>query len=160
MSETRNRSRCDPGKYPHVIVHKSNGVDNRLCIDYKLVNSLTRSMVYPMSLISDLLEDLDKTLWYCSLDMASGFWVVPMIDRAREISAFITPFGLFECDRMPFGLKTPQIYQRFVDNSLYGFLKLPRSGDPGNTTDLSRQGSLTILIATRCWDEDHISTTS
>ncbi|OWZ09950.1 LOW QUALITY PROTEIN: reverse transcriptase [Phytophthora megakarya] len=33
---------------------------------------------------------------YCSLDMASGFWVVLMTDRAREISAFITPFGLFE----------------------------------------------------------------
>ncbi|OWY98183.1 reverse transcriptase [Phytophthora megakarya] len=78
------------------IVRKSNGVDIRLCIDYKLVNSLTRLMVYPMPLISDLLEDLDKALWYCSLDVASGFWVVPMTDRAREISAFITPFGLFE----------------------------------------------------------------
>ncbi|OWZ01360.1 reverse transcriptase [Phytophthora megakarya] len=105
MSETQNRSRWDPGKYPHVIVRKSNGVDIRLCIDYKLVNSLTRLMVYPMPLISDPLENIDKALWYCSLDMASGFWVVPMTDRAREIAAFITPFGLFEWDRIPFGLK-------------------------------------------------------
>ncbi|POM75367.1 Reverse transcriptase [Phytophthora palmivora] len=56
--------------------------------------------------------------------MASGFWVVPMTDRARSISAFITPFGLFEWNRMPFGLKNaPQIYQRLLDNALYGFVK-------------------------------------
>ncbi|OWY91742.1 reverse transcriptase, partial [Phytophthora megakarya] len=90
------RPSTSPWASPIVIVRKSNGVDIRMCIDYKLVNSLTRLIVYPMPLISDLLEDLDKALWYCSLDIASGFWVVPMTDRAREISAFITPFGLFE----------------------------------------------------------------
>ncbi|KAG6617163.1 reverse transcriptase [Phytophthora cinnamomi] len=70
-----------------------------------LIKGLTRLMIYPMPLINDLLEDLDKVLWYCSLDMASGFWVVTMTDRARAISAFITPFGLFEWNRMSFGLK-------------------------------------------------------
>ncbi|KAE8985822.1 hypothetical protein PR002_g22523 [Phytophthora rubi] len=85
-----------------------------------------------MPLINDLLEDLDKVLWYCSLGMASGFWVVTMTDRARAISAFITPFGLFEWNRMPFGLRNaPQIYQRMLDNALYGFTRIPRlEGDP------------------------------
>ncbi|KAE8887788.1 hypothetical protein PF005_g17341 [Phytophthora fragariae] len=50
-----------------------------------------------------------------------------MTDRPRAISAFITPFGLFEWNRMPFGLKNaPQIYQRMLDNALYGFTKIPR----------------------------------
>ncbi|OWY92782.1 reverse transcriptase [Phytophthora megakarya] len=80
------RPSTSPWASPIVIFRKSNGVAIRLCIDYKLVNSLTRLMGYPMSLISDLLEDLDKALRYCSLDMASGFWVVPMTDRARENS--------------------------------------------------------------------------
>ncbi|KAE9184431.1 hypothetical protein PF004_g23665 [Phytophthora fragariae] len=55
-----------------------------------------------------------------------------MTDRARAISAFITPFGLFEWNRMPFGLKNaPQIYQRMLDNALYGFTRIPRlEGDP------------------------------
>ncbi|OWZ10789.1 reverse transcriptase [Phytophthora megakarya] len=52
-----------PWASPIVIFRKSNN----------LVNSLTRLIVYPMLLISDLLEDLDKTPWYCSLDMASCF---------------------------------------------------------------------------------------
>ncbi|POM77090.1 Reverse transcriptase, partial [Phytophthora palmivora] len=57
-----------------IVIIKKNGIDIRLCIDYRLVNCLTRLMVYPMPLINDLLDDLDKILWYCSLDMASGFW--------------------------------------------------------------------------------------
>ncbi|KAG6595840.1 reverse transcriptase [Phytophthora cinnamomi] len=96
-------------------------------------------MIYPMPLINDLLEDLDKVLWYCSLDMASGFWVVTMTDRARAISAFITPFGLFEWNRMPFGLKNaPQIYQRMLDNALYGFTRIPRSDKSGSGSDDDR----------------------
>ncbi|KAE9017802.1 hypothetical protein PR001_g14299, partial [Phytophthora rubi] len=126
-----------PWASPIVVIIKKNGVDIRLCIDYLLVNGLTKLMIYPMPLINDLLEDLDKVLWYCSLDMTSGFWVVSMTERARAISAFITPFGLFEWNRMPFGLKNaPQIYQRLIDNALYGFLRIPSAVDRNTLTDL------------------------
>ncbi|OWZ08632.1 LOW QUALITY PROTEIN: reverse transcriptase [Phytophthora megakarya] len=151
---------------PIVIVRKSNGVDIRLCIDYKLVNSLTRLMVYPMPLISDLLEDLIK-----HYGTVRWIWpVVPMTDRAREISAVITPFGLFEWSRMPFGLKNaPQIYQRLVDNAMYRFLKISRSSDAGATTDVFQIGIADdpdresvlgrrsyiddIMIAAESWDQ-------
>ena len=127
-----------PWASPIVIIVKKNGVDIRLCIDYRMVNELTRFLVYPVPLVTELLEDLDKALWYCSLDMASGFWVVSMTDRARLISAFVTPFGLFEWKRMPFGLKNaPQIYQRLLDNALYGFLAIssgPKVEGPGSST--------------------------
>ncbi|KAL4140614.1 hypothetical protein PRNP1_014895 [Phytophthora ramorum] len=130
-----------PWASPIVIIIKKNGVDIRLCIDYRLVNSLTRLMVYPMPLINDLLEDLDKVLWYCSLDMASGFWVVSMTERARKISAFVTPFGLFEWTRMPFGLKNaPQIYQRLIDNALYGYLRISPDRDYTEPIDVFEEG--------------------
>lgn len=47
-----------------------------MLIDYQLVLSLTKVMVYPMPVINDFLEGLDKILLYCSLGMLSGFWVV------------------------------------------------------------------------------------
>ena len=130
-----------PWASPIVVIIKKNGVDIRLCIDYRRVNQLTRLMVYPMPLISDLLEDLDKALWYCSLDMASGFWVVEMTERAKLISAFVTPFGLFEWLRMPFGLKNaPQIYQRLVDNALYGYLKIGQRSSSDGQIDVFKDG--------------------
>ncbi|KAG3231555.1 hypothetical protein PI124_g23348 [Phytophthora idaei] len=92
---------------PIVIIIKKNGEDIRLCIDYRSVNGLTRLMVYPRPLINELLEDLDKMLWCCSLDMAGGFWAVTMTDRARAISAFITPFGLFGGTGCLSGSRTP-----------------------------------------------------
>ncbi|GMF40034.1 unnamed protein product [Phytophthora fragariaefolia] len=137
-----------PWSSPIVVIIQKNGVDIRLRIDYRLVNSLTRLMVYPMPLINDLLDDLDKVLWYCSRDMASGFWVVSMTDRARAISAFITPFGLFEWNRMPFGLKNaPQIYQRVLDNALYGFLKITKrqNHQARNAGDQGRQRPIDIF---------------
>ena len=78
-----------------------------------------------MPLISELLQDMDKVMWYCSLDMVSVFWVVEMTECARAISAVITPSVLFEWLRIPFGLKNaPQIYQRFIDTALYGYLEI------------------------------------
>ncbi|OWZ13791.1 LOW QUALITY PROTEIN: reverse transcriptase [Phytophthora megakarya] len=86
-----NHSRS-PWASPIVVIIEKNDVDIQLCIDYRL----TQLMVYPIPLINDLLEDLESTSWFCSLDMSSGFWVVKMTDRARLISTIITPFGLSE----------------------------------------------------------------
>ncbi|POM61233.1 reverse transcriptase [Phytophthora palmivora] len=73
--------------------------------------------------------------------VASGFWVVPMTDRVRAISAFITPFGLFERNRMPFGLKNaPLIYQRLLDNTVYGFLQGTQDQDRSDRKDIFETG--------------------
>ncbi|OWZ08328.1 reverse transcriptase [Phytophthora megakarya] len=79
--EMINHSRSPWASLIFVIITK-NGVDIRICINYRLVNSLTLLMVYPVPQINDLLKELNYTLWYCSLDMASGFWVVKMTDPA------------------------------------------------------------------------------
>ena len=82
---------------------------------------MTRLMVYPTPIISELLQNMNKAMWYCSLDMASDFWVVEMTERERAISAFITPAGLLKWLRIPFGSKNAlQIYQQLIENALYG----------------------------------------
>ncbi|KAE8897166.1 hypothetical protein PF005_g23787 [Phytophthora fragariae] len=117
-----------PWASPIVIVLKKNGIDVRLCIDYKRVNAITAIMEYAMPLVDDLLTEIEAYLWFCSLDAASGFWAVMMTRRARKISAFVCALGHFEWLRMPFGLKnSPMIYQRMIDNALWGFVQ-PKGG--------------------------------
>ncbi|GMG18272.1 unnamed protein product [Phytophthora fragariaefolia] len=117
-----------PWASPIVIVLKKNGLDIRLCIDYNLVNAVTMIMEYAMPLVDDLLTDLEAYLWFCSLDAASGFWAIMMTMRARKISAFVCPLSHFEWLRMPFGLKkAPMIYQRMIDNALWGSVQ-PKGG--------------------------------
>lgn len=109
---------------PIVVVLKKNGKDIRLCVDYRSVNRLTKLMVYSMPLIEDLLDSFHGVMWMCSLDNASGFWEIPLTRRARLITAFICPLGHFEWTRMPQGFKnSPQIYQRIIDNCLWGTVR-------------------------------------
>ncbi|OWY96323.1 reverse transcriptase, partial [Phytophthora megakarya] len=143
-----------------VVIIKKNGVNIRLCIDYRLVNSLTQLMIYPMPLINDLLEDLESTLWYCSLDMARGFWVVKMTHRARLISFFITPFGQFEWKRMTFGLKNAPRSINLVDSPGSRSLKITEvfedaePVDPGKPSVLGRRSHIDdILITANNWDQ-------
>ncbi|OWZ01772.1 reverse transcriptase [Phytophthora megakarya] len=56
---------------PVVIVLKKNGVDIRMCIDYRLVNNFMRLSSFPLPLIDDLLVCFEKALWFMSLDMAN-----------------------------------------------------------------------------------------
>nr|KAE8925854.1 hypothetical protein PF009_g23943 [Phytophthora fragariae] len=115
-----------PWASPIVIVLKKNGIDIRMCIDYRIVNGFIRLSNYPLPLIDDLLVGFESAMWFMSLDMASGFWAIRMTERAKLISAFVCPFGHFQWVRMPFGLKNaPLIYQHVINNCLWGFVRLP-----------------------------------
>ncbi|POM80259.1 Reverse transcriptase [Phytophthora palmivora] len=94
-----------PWASPIVIVLKKNGVDIRMCIDYRVVNNFIKLSNYPLPLIDDLLIGFERAMWFMSPDMASGFWAIRMTERAKLISAFVCPFGHFQWVRMPFGLK-------------------------------------------------------
>ena len=48
--------------------------------------------------------------------MLKGYWQVPLTQQAREISAFVTPSGLYQYKVMPFGMKNaPATFQRMVN---------------------------------------------
>ena len=48
--------------------------------------------------------------------MLKGYWQVPLTQRAREISMFVTPSGLYQYKVMPFGMKNaPTRFRRMVN---------------------------------------------
>jgi hypothetical protein len=49
---------------------------------------------------------------FAKMDGYKGFWQIPMDKMSIEKTAFITPFGLFEFNVLPMGLKNHQKHSR------------------------------------------------
>ena len=102
-----------------VLVRKKNG-SLRFCIDFRKLNSLTRKDSHPLPRIGETLNSLVCSAIYSTFDLNSGFWQVPMAEESKQYTAFtFGSMGLFEYDRMPFGLcNTPATFQRLMQNCL------------------------------------------
>ena len=88
----------------------------RPCGDFKRLNAITRSDRYPIPHVHDLTAALHGSLIFSKLDLAKGYFQIPVADSDIHKTAIITPFGLFEFLRMPFGLcNAAQSFQRFMD---------------------------------------------
>lgn len=109
------RESCSLYASPIVLVRKKDG-SLRLCVDYRLLNSKTRKDAFPLPRIEESLDALSGAQWFSTIDLASGYHQVPVTEKDRMKTAFCTPFGLFEFQRMPFGLcNAPSTFQRLME---------------------------------------------
>lgn len=68
----------------------------RFCIDFRYLNSISKFDSYPMPRIDDLIERLGKAKYLTTIDLSKGYWQVPLTKQSQELTAFRTPWGLFE----------------------------------------------------------------
>ena len=102
-----------------VLIRKKDG-SLRFCIDIRRLNSLTKKDSHPLPRICETLDSLVGAAYFSTYDLTSGFWQVPMAEESKQFMAFtLGSMGLFECDRMPFGLcNAPVTFQRLMQNCL------------------------------------------
>ena len=101
---------------PCVLVPKPDG-SYRFCTDYRKVNSVTKTDSYPIPRIDDCIDKIGTAKFVSKFDMLKGYWQVPLTQKAKEISAFVTPNGFYQYTVMPFGMKnSPATFQRMVNN--------------------------------------------
>lgn len=106
---------CSPFASPIVLVKKKDG-SLRMCVDYRQLNSRTRRDAFPLPRIEETLDSLSGAQWFSTIDLSSGYHQIPVTASDRPKTAFCTPFGLFEFNRMPFGLcNAPSTFQRLME---------------------------------------------
>jgi beta-galactosidase GanA len=67
------------------------------------------------------LKKWGKSKYISTFDMLKGYWAVPLSERAKDISAFATPSGLYHHKEMAMGLKNAaSSYQRMMNRVMSG----------------------------------------
>jgi hypothetical protein len=100
---------------PIVLVKKKNGdVRTSLRLNRKAIKER-----YPLPHIHDQIDALSGARYFTTLDMKAGFHQMEVEENSKHFTAFITPDGLYEYNRMPFGyVNSPAVYQRAIDKAL------------------------------------------
>lgn len=97
---------------PIFVVKKGNG-KVRICADFSTgLNSILENHQYPLPLPEDLFTKLNGGKWFAKLDLADAYLQVPVTEECITLLTVNTHLGLFQYNRLLFGVKTaPTIFQ-------------------------------------------------
>ena len=101
---------------PSLLVPKPDNA-YRFCTDFRTVNSFTKTDSFPIPRCDDCIDKIGKAKFVTKIDLLKGYWQIPLTERAKEVSAFVTPDGLYQYKVMAFGMKNaPATFQRLVNS--------------------------------------------
>ena len=102
-----------------IVSKKSGGV--RVCVDLKPLNRCVLREYHPLPKVNEVLAQLTGAVIFSKLDANSGFWQVPLSKNSRERTTFITPFGRYYYNKLPFEISSaPKHFQRRMYSLLEG----------------------------------------
>ena len=109
--------KCDsPWNTPLVCVWKKEKNDIRLCLDFRSLNKMTERQIFPMPNIEQMLDSLNGSMYFSTIDLGSAYYQVELTKNSQEKTAFSTRSGQFCFNRMPFGIAAaPATFQKLMN---------------------------------------------
>ncbi len=107
---------------PVVLVKKKNGT-YRFAIDYRKLNLVTKPISFPLPRIEDVFDSVGKAKarLFSVLDMASGYWQIPLDPETAHKTTFVTHGGVYSFKKLPFGLmNAPSCFSMVMSEVLRG----------------------------------------
>ncbi|GBN10819.1 Retrovirus-related Pol polyprotein from transposon 412 [Araneus ventricosus] len=90
---------------------------SRVCIDCRKSNAICKTHAEPLSRIDTLLDKLTNAKIFSTLDLASGYWHIPLHEKYEERLAFVTSEGLykFKFSLLVFGMPLQYLIVPYVE---------------------------------------------
>jgi hypothetical protein len=96
-----------PFSAPALVVPKKDG-KFRLVIDYRKLNATLEMDASPIPVMDEILDQLSvqpaETAFWSKLDLKAGYWQIPLEEGAKKLTAFSTPDGHYQYERLPMGV--------------------------------------------------------
>ena len=107
-----------------VVVPKANG-KVRICVDLTKLKQNVKRESHILPSVEDTLAQLKDAHLFTKLDANSGFWQIPLTKESSMMTTFITPYGRYRFNRLPFGISSaPEHFQRRMYEILEGLTGL------------------------------------
>lgn len=105
---------------PLVPIMKDNG-ELRLCVDMRRANQAIQRLNHPLPVFEDLLARFKGAKFFTTLDIQQAFHQVELDEDSRDITTFVTNWGLFRYTRLLFGVNyAPEFFQNLMESILAG----------------------------------------
>ena len=87
----------------------------RLVMDYRWLNTQPEGNNFPIPVIEDQLANQQGIFLFTLIDLEDGFHQMHLVEESKQLTAFCTPFGVFEWNGLPMGVKMgPAAFQEMV----------------------------------------------
>jgi hypothetical protein len=94
-----------------------------MVVDYRKVNTKINFGCHPLPTIDQAFEPFGGAVIFSVLNLNSAYFQIPLSIKSRHVTAFCTPFSLFEFNKVPMGISVgSQGLSRVVDQ-LFADLK-------------------------------------
>ena len=94
----------------------------RICGDFSTtINQASLNESYPLPRIEDIFADLSGGKLFTKLDLKDAYFQLPVSDETKQFLTINTHKGLFQYNRLPFGVTSaPAVFQRTMETLLRG----------------------------------------
>ena len=105
---------------PFILVKKKDGTF-RLVVDYRDLNKQIEKTSWSLPRNNDVIDSLDGNIYFSNIDLTSGYFQMAIEEESQNLTAFITPMGLYKWKRLPMGLTSaPGAFQNLMELILAG----------------------------------------